>query len=95
MLHQRFRGGSRRPRRGRRPVQSLKIIWDIDPEPFDLELRVVDKGKRFNGVGLAESATLGGWETSRERLSSTAFLRGSHKRSFNRPTRQRSENGIG
>jgi len=76
-------------------MQSLKIIWDIDPEPFDLELRVVDKGKRLNGVGLAESATLGGWETSRERLSSTAFPRGSQKRPFNRSTRQRSENGFG
>ena len=59
------------PRRSRRNMQSLKIIWDIDPKPF--ELRVVDKGKRLNGVGLAESATLGGWETGRERLSSTAF----------------------
>jgi len=24
-------------------MQRLKIIWEIDPEPFDLELRVVDK----------------------------------------------------
>ena len=76
-------------------MQTLKIIWDIDPELFDLELRVVDKGKRFNGVGLAESATLGGWETGRERLSSTAFPRGAQKRPFNRSTRQRSENGLG
>ena len=76
-------------------MQRLKIIWKIDPEPFDLELRVVDKGKRFNGVGLAESATLGGWETGRERLSSTAFSSGSQKRPFHRSTRLRGGSGIG
>ena len=76
-------------------MQSLTIIWYINPEPFDLQLRVVDEGKCFDGVGLAESATHGGWETGRKRLSSTAFPRGSHKRPFNRPTRQRSENGLG
>jgi hypothetical protein len=76
-------------------MQTLKIIWDIDPGPFDLELRVVDKGKRFNGVGLAGSATLGGWETGRERFSSTAFSRSSPKRPFHRSTRQSGENGIG
>ena len=76
-------------------MQSLTIIWYLDPEPFDLELRVVDKGKRFNGVGLAESATLGGWETGRERLSSTAFPRASQKSPLKRSARHRSENGIG
>jgi hypothetical protein len=94
MLHERFPDGSS-SRRDRGPAQSLKIIWDIEPEPIDLELRVVDKGKRFNGVGLAESATLGGWETGRERLSSTAFRRPSQKSLSGRSTRQRSENGLG
>src|SRR2546421_6726113 len=95
MLHQRFQDGSRRSRGGRRHMQSLTIIWYIDPEPFDLELRVVDKSKRFNGVGLAESATRGGWETGRERLLSTAFPRGSQRRPLNRSARQRNEKGVG
>jgi hypothetical protein len=74
--------------RGRRPSKYAESEDHLGhrSEPFDLELRVVDKGKRFNGVGLAESATLGGWETGRERLSSTAFPRGSQNiRSIVRP----------